>query len=385
MFSYTTYLSTLISRGEVKSPIIPYLPFAREETDSLDGHRKRPARDTETLHCSIPLPALKRPHLDQGGAESLDRGSQSSLTGIASGPPSPGGSFGTGMGNFMDIFSGNDSSSPMFPPHDVSEIDESKALFQKRAQQLQMLTSETSRLVSPLEFSPSHTDTDAPSTPATQTKHSDPFNFSILFADDDQSIDPTVDKHASRHLIFAAFFPVGRLGFSKQNHNERSVVLCGVGKTRQKVEAIVKALSGDVEHYFRLLDNIQTPILLDSKLKEIAGRFRSLPNFEQCVIASSCEDILRTALKRKTPYPACAQLVFVCELLEICGCVRQLLDLLVDIIACDFSGVPKEEMRKAPPPPPLPDDLCLPVLWLLQKYVPCLLLSQQDTTVVFEK
>lgn len=384
VFSYTTYLSTLIARGEMKSPIIPYLPFAREEGEGAEPSRKRQAQDTETLNCSIPLPALKRPHPDTVES-SLDRGSQSSLTGIASGPPSPGGSFGAGLGNFMDLFGGgSESGSSMFPPADVSEMDESKALFQKRAQQLQMLTSETSRLVSPLEFSPSHTD--APSTPATQTK-GDPFNFSILFADEEQSADPTLDKHASRHLIFATYFPVGSSGcsgFSKLDHNERAVVLCGVGKTRKRVEGIVKLVSSDVVHYFKLLSGIQTPILPDTDLKGLLNRFRSLPNFEQQVIATSCEDILRGALTRKAPYPSCAQLVFVCELLKICGCVRQLLDLLVDVIACDFQ--PKEEVKKGQPAlPPLPEELVLPVLWLLQEYLSCLFLSQHDTTVVFEK
>ena len=348
-------------------------------------------QDPEQLNCSIPLPALKRPHLDTGES-TLDRGSQSSLTGIASGPPSPGGSFGTGLGNFIDLLSGSDSGSSMFPP-DVPEMDESKALFQKRAQQLQMLTSETSRLVSsetsrlvsPLEFSPPHTDTDAPSSPITQTK-GDPFNFSILFADDEQSTDPTLNKHASRHLIFAAYFPISGLGFGKQDHNERAVVLCGVGKTRQKVEDIVNGVSKDVEHKFRLLDGIPTPIL-PSEYKELIIRFQSLPTFEQHVLATSCEEILRSSLSRKTPYPACAQLVFVCKLLQICGSVRQIIELLVDVIACDYSSNSKEEHRKSGhlPLPPLPPELCLPVLWLLQMYMSCLLLSQQDTAVVFEK
>jgi hypothetical protein len=286
----------------------------------------------------------------------------------------------------MDLFGGG-GGSDTFPPSDIGEMDESQALFQKRAQQLQMLTSETSRLVSPLEFSPSHTDTDAPSTPAAQAK-SDPFNFSIFITDDEQVVDPTLDKHASRHLIFAAYFPVSGAVFSKQNQNERAVVLCGVGKMRQRVEAQVKAITSDVEHYFRLLEGIQTPVLPDTKLKEVMDRFKSLPNFEQCVVATSCVNILRSSLKRKMPYPACAQLVLVCELLKICGAVRQLLDLLVGVVACDFTIGAKDELprvKNQPPSlPPLPEELCMPVLWLLQKYLPCLLLSQQDTATVFE-
>lgn len=409
VFSYTAYLSTLIARGEIKQAIIPYLPFAREEMEGLDDPtRKRPVpQDPEPLNLSIPLPALKRPHLDAPGgggsgdqSGSLERGSQSSLSGIASGPPSPGGSFGTGLGNFMDLLSEGDpnvsSSSPsMFPPSGgdgVSEMDESRALFQKRAQQLQMLASETSHLVSPIEFSPPHTIPDPPdvTSPHHQTK-GDPFNFSLstIFTEEEQlTVDPTLNKHASRHLIFAAYFPVSGCGFGKQERNERAVVLCGVGRARQKVESIVNGISSDLEHYFRLLQGIQTPILLDYKLRKLMVQFQSLPTFEQHVIATSCEEILRESLSRKAPYPACAQLVFVSELLEICGAIHQLFALVVDIIASDFPPVstPKGEHRRAQTALPcLPGELCLPVLWLLQKYLSCLLLSQHDTTVIFEK
>ncbi len=287
----------------------------------------------------------------------------------------------------MDLLSG-DSSSSIFPP-DVSEIDESKALLQKRARQLQMLTSETPRLVSPLDYSPSHADTNSPSSPTTQTK-SDPFNFSIVFADEEQTVDPTLNKHASRHLIFASYFPISGLGFSKQDCNERAVVLCGVGKTRLRVEGLVRTISSDIEHYFRLLQGIQTPILPHSQRKELIIRFQSLPTFEQHVLATSCEEILRESLTRKAPYPACAQLVFVCELLKICGSIHQIINLLVDVVAADPSVQAKEEQQQQhrktqPPPPPLSAELCLPVLWLFQKYFSCLLLSQNDTTVVFEK
>ena len=349
----------------------------------MEVSRKRPAQDPEPLHCSIPLPALKRPHIDTTDSTTMERSSQ--LAGIASGPPSPGGSFGTGL-NFIDDFLSGDSGSLVFPP-DMSDMDENKAIIQNRAQQLQMLTSETSRLVSPLGFSPSHTDTDVPSSPTTQTK-SDPFNFSIMFADEEQCVDPTLNKHASRHLIFAAYFPISGLGFSKQDRNERAVVLCGVGKVRQKVEGIVKALSNDMEHYFRLVRELQTPMIPESELKELMIRFRALPTFEQQVLATSYEDVLRGSLSPKKPYPVCAQLVFVCELLKVCGGIHQMINLLVDIIACDFSssGGIKEELRKGqPPPPPLPAELCLPIVCLLQKYVSCLLLSQNDTAVVFEK
>ena len=393
VFSYTAYLSTLIARGEIKQAILPFLPFAQEEVAGLDEiSRKRPAPQDQELHLSIPLPALKQPHLDipgsgaPGGAHHpLERGSQSNLSGIASGPPSPGSSFSTGMGNFMDLLSGGDpttsSANSMFPNDmEVSEI-------QKRAQQLQMLTSETSNLDSPIDFSSGTQDISSPS--HTQTK-GDHFNFSLstFFMEEEHLTDPTLDKHASRHLIYAAYFPVNCYGFGRQEKNERAVVLCGVGRVRQRVESIVRQISSDIQHCFRQLTGIQKPALFGPKIRFAMLRFRSLPSFEQHIIATSCNDILRESLSRKTPYPACSKLVFVCELLETCGALHQLMSLLVDIIACDFplAPGPKGDHRRGPPPPPcLPSELCLPVLCMLHNYLPCLLLSQLDTTVVFEK
>lgn len=277
--------------------------------------------------------------------------------------------------------------------------EESVAIFHERKQQLELLASESQaeNFVSPLSFnSPTH-DTDGPPSPLVPPK-SDPFNFSptpafpaaastsSLFLDEEQ-LDPVTNKHASRHLLFAAYFPISEPLLTAQELNKRAVVLCGVGKTRARVERIVKKIGDDVEHYLRLLSGISTPILPDSVLD-----FRLLPSFEQRVLATTCENILRSTLK-STPaaaavaatggatnsgthyYPACAQLVFVCELLELSGGIQQIIDLLVDVIACELDR----------PPPPLPENLCLPVIGLLHKYCSCLLLSQQNTTVVFEK
>ena len=371
--------------------------------------RRRPApQDSEPLQLSILLPSLKRPRLDLPGAgeedqsSSLDQGSQSSLMGMASAPPSPG--FSTGLGSIMDLFSGRDPTasylSSMFPPSGgeggVSEMDKSSTL-QTRAQQLQMLSSEASDLSSPIGFSPSHAIPDPPDITSPHLGHSQTkgnlfnnFFIATNLADDvQQQLDiTTFNKQSSRHLIFAAYFPMSRCGFGKQERNERAVVLCGVGRTRQRVEGIVKRLAADLEQYCRFLQGMHTPLLLDHKFRKLMVRFESLPTFEQHVIATSCEDILQASLSRKVPYPACSQLVFVCELLDMCGAISQLLSLLVDIIACDFpatGGSKTEHRRVQATPPSLPGELCLPVLWLLQKYLSCLLLSQHDTAVIFEK
>lgn len=56
VFSYTLYLSTLIARGETKSPIIPLLPFFRGESGNppMSPMESEP----EELSLTISVPAL---------------------------------------------------------------------------------------------------------------------------------------------------------------------------------------------------------------------------------------------------------------------------------------------------------------------------------------
>ena len=397
VFSYTMYLSTLIARGEIKSPIIPLLPFARD-SDTIFHNRPKPEPEPE-LSLTISLPALKKPRLDN--SSSLMQ--SASLDSSSMRPPSPGGfvlenTFSSALDN-LGLMSNSGPSLQVFQQE--SNVDENAALMQERAHKLERLLGSdslnSSQLVSPLSFNSQ--DCESAPSPLAPSK-SDPFNFSLpfpstssLFMDEDQTIDPTVNKQAFRHLLFATYFPISDSHLTKQELNERAVVLCGVGKMRNKVERIIRKVTVDVEHYFRLLSGISTPVL--PKLADLMQRFRALPIFEQWVLATTCEKILRSSLLRPgsgsdtgiAQYPACAQLVFVCELLEISGGIRQILSLLVDIIACNQGGEKEEEKESFEvhrPPPPLPSDLCFPVTCLLQKYYSYLLLSQQDTCVVFE-
>ena len=167
------------------------------------------------------------------------------------------------------------------------------------------------------------------------------------------------------------------------------------------MEKAIKKVSYDVEHYFKFHSGMQTPVLTDSstcKLEELMKQFRGLPIFEQSEIASSCEAMLRASLQAPphdgvggdvtSLFPTCTQFVLVCELLETAGCIGQMLDLVVDVVACDMMSEEKEgaEVQQGSAPVlPLPRDLCLPVACLLHKYLLCLLLSQNKTTIVFER
>ena len=81
VFSYSLYLSLLIAKGEVKSPIIPLLPFARDG-ESL-YHHPRPEPESE-LSLSISLPVLKKPRLEHGGGGEGGGGVQETPSGLVS-------------------------------------------------------------------------------------------------------------------------------------------------------------------------------------------------------------------------------------------------------------------------------------------------------------
>ena len=271
------------------------------------------------------------------------------------------------------------------------KVEENVALL--RRQQLEsLLTADMglSRLVSPLAFNSQEDTAVSPIAPVLSIFTGN----NSLFMEEEQCIELSINKHTQRHLLYTAYFPLMDTHLTKQELSERSVVLCGIGKSRSKVEKIVKGIMDNVEHYFRLLGNVSSPVLPDNPgCPNLMQKFQVLPVFEQCVIATECEKRLRATVRRNrgfTNISICSALVFVCELLEISGAVSQILALLVDIISGDILSEEDEEdgerkeTETAIIPAPLPPDLCLPVTCLLRKYLSCLLLSQQDTIVVFE-
>ena len=257
-----------------------------------------------------------------------------------------------------------------------------------------LLTSDMgpSCLVSPLAFSSQEETAVSPMAPVLSLFT----GSSSLFMEEEQSIELSINKHSQRHLLYTAYFPLSDSHLTKQELSERSVVLCGIGKSRNKVEKILRGIMDNVEHYFRLLQNVSSPILPDnSGCPNLMQKFQILPVFEQCLIATECEKRLRAIIRRNgslTSNSICSALVFVCELLEISGGVGQIIDLLVSIISGDIQTEDETETDREKEniesssvvSAPLPPDLCLPVTCLLRKYLSCLLLSQQDTATVFE-
>lgn len=184
-----------------------------------------------------------------------------------------------------------------------------------------------------------------------------------------------LNKHASRHLLYASYLPVSPSKLSKQ---ERVVVLCGTGHTRIQVEGIVSGIAKKAVTIHHELEG-DNSLILPSATVEFMNQFKMLPNYNQNEIALLCVDKVSENLSTKCVYPSCAQLVFVCELLEVSASIRKLVDTLVEIVS--FASDRREDKHH---PIRLPLVLCTPIVNLLWHYFPVLLLSISDVTLVYE-
>ena len=374
LFSYSLYLSTLVARGETSFPIIPSLPFANEETTPACGH------DIQ-LKIGISLQALPPgvlPGFNGSPQKKLLLPLKSDQT-ISPGLPDRFSSL-TGLDHF-DTFSQEEEEDEEEDGVTI-KVEENSAMFMERQQKLmKLMESPRPPIAFPLDFP-----TDSPQS----LNKAEMFNFSpsppILdtsSVDDSSPNAPAIDKRNSRHLIFAAYLPLEQSEVTQQELNERLAVLCGTGKARKKVDSIVGEIRVKIEHHFRLLKQVSSPVLPD-QLLQVVQRFRMLPTFYQNQIACSCAHSLLSSLTPSSPYPSCSQLVFVCQLFSVSGSVQQIVELLVDVIACDGAERREGVSEKRQSFPHLPSELCFPVVNLLWFYTPSLLLSLHDTSVVFE-
>lgn len=379
VFSYPLYLSTLVARGEAKSPIVPLLPFFRGEEEAPPDSPME--SEPEELHLTISLSALR--NITFGSPQKKLKlpdihVKQEEEEGTIS--PVLQDRFGS-QDNLMESL--NTFTRESFVPEEGManiKVEENSSLLEMRAHKLaslampDLMEESSSQLVSPVGFG-SH-----PSSPIKQ----EIFNFSPNFSPpslDESNIPPAsmkkkkLNKYDSRHLLFAAYFPVNPSEISKQ---ERVAVLCGTGHSRIGVETLILELSCKAQTILMEIYNENSPVLSPTVL-DYLKQFRMLPNFNQNEIASHCAGTLLTrlyAVDSNWSYPSCSQFVFVCTLLETAGSFRQMIELLVELIS--FTGEKKEDKRRLPP------ILCFPVVNILWQYYPILLLSITDTSVVYE-
>jgi len=413
VFCYERYLSMLISRGNLQSPVIPKFSCIR--------HNKFPTHSRVTGSDGSPLlPSAKKARFDLPMSSiAAQKDNSSSTPGsilTPSGPSlltpvfniTPSREF--VLGSQTEVFTAFDSMSPTFDLGTNSHVSTSKAshlshpmasgergavsdeasIIQERQRKLQQLICEDSGRF-PLIISP----TDSTLSPSKAfTAKGDPFSFlpghsSEHLSESDDNHAP-INVEAEKHGLYAAHFPILSSYLHHSNLNECMTALCGVGNARKKVSRVLDMLSSSIEQFFYSMSSSQARNSVVYSNNELMRQFAILPVFHQRKITTSCELLLRKTLQDGgegsglSHYPHPTQLSFLCDLMETSGDVTSIIELLVDVVACG-SEEEKDSFGVNPRPAPLPNELCVPVVCLLYKFLPSLLISQHYTTVVFEK
>jgi mediator of RNA polymerase II transcription subunit 12 len=388
VFSYSLYLSTLIARGDTRSPVIPLLPFFKGESGNppllIDSEVKE-------LNLSIPLSLIPN-FLKAKRPTTLDTIVQGSSEGTIS-PRLPS-AFGS-QDNLLETL--GSFGTPSFGQEEHMKMETSTLFMPSEELMMDPLEEGPSQLVSPVGFG-SHA-----SSPIKQ----DVFDFSLNFLDEppssnhsmeDIALQPTsttaatttsavptttLDPVTHKHLIYATYFPLSPADISGQDLTQRSVVLCGTGQSRAKVNQVVDELRNRSHDLILALSAVHSPVFNQATV-EFLSEFKLLPTFEQNFIACNCvQTILSVTISNKT-FPSCSQVLLACEMLELSGSHYKLVQFLIELITCEEERE-RKEARQHSIPIPLPSILCIPVINILWNYLSILLLSSHDTLVVYER
>jgi len=416
VFCYERYLSMLISRGNLQAPVIPKFSCIRHA--KISAHSRVPGSDGSPL-----LPSAKRARFDLPiSSIAAQKDNSSSTPGsilTPSGPHlltpfsiTPSREF--VLGSQTEVFTAFDSISPTFelgtssrgntnkstqsshpmvPSDRGAVVNDDVLIIQERQRKLQQLINEDSGGRFPLIISP----TDSTLSPSKSfTTKAEPFSFlpgqpSDRFSESDDNL-AAINIEAEKHGLYAAHFPIPSNYLHRSDLNECMTALCGAGNARKKVSSVLEALSSNIEQFFHSMLSYQSRIPLVYYNGELMKEFAILPVFHQRKITTTCELLLRKTLQdvcvndssSLSHYPHPTQLSFLCDLMETTGDITSIIELLVDVVACG-SEEEKDSFGVNPRPAPLPNELCVPVVCLLYKFLPSLLTSQHFTTVVFEK
>ena len=408
VFCYEQYISMLISRGDLQSPIVPKFSCIKH------------TRTSRTMGSDCQLPVSKKGKFDLPVSSHISHKNSTSTPGSNILTPqgshllTPGPVFTPMLGSQMEVFaSAIDTISPTFDlgtgshgsssgsnrpsqlphqtlpgeQHGMANDNSDVAILQERQRKAQQLFLQDQFTI----FSP----TDATLSPSKSfASKVEQFGFLPSHSSEITSLsdDLTINVEDEKHSLYAANFPIPNYYLNRSDINERMTVLCGTGNTKKKVVRVLDVISSNVEQYLNSLANSSTRLPAKYSNPELMRQFATLPVFHQRKISTTCETLMRKSLQGGgvsdvtglSHYPHPAQLIFLCDLMETSGDINSIIELLVDVAACG-SEEEKESFGVNPRPSPLPNDLCIPVVCLLYKHFSSLLISQHYTTVMFEK
>jgi hypothetical protein len=378
VFSYSSYLSTLIARGDIVSPVIPQLMSGDEEIeeDRIDESNRK-----MSLMVSIPCVRKSKP-LDLSSNGSGQDKSNKEVKKLDSSP---------GTTSFV-IATGTARVSSETPS--LGEVATTDDFHHRQNQLEELLNSQSTGPFSPFDSptlgnSPPHDQSSfgsisTPHFPEVGNSQSDKSFIKVT----GPPLSPTTRKKNNRHAIFAAYMPIGTHVMSQNISNERLTTLCGIGKGKQQVLKIQNRLEKDFLEFYYSLNRVQALVSIRWR-KPTWEHFTKLPLFYRAAIANRVEETLREGLPGQ--YPTVPQLCVVLDMLEEAGNFRGLVDLLVDLVAvgkktdlpASRSGSKVEEWLD-PAHAALPNELCCLVTGILHHHLATLFLSEHNTCIVFE-
>ena len=382
VFSYSAYLSTLIARADLVTPIMSRLMSG---ADSIVEDESEAESTKPTLTISIPYVRRAKPSDPSSGSSlakdgpGLEAKTEAPLT-------SP-------TASTFVIATGSTRVPVGDTPSSAVSSLATPDLLHQRHNQLQKLLNQHSP--DPGPFSPFDSPT-LGNSPSHEFHGLSPTSLTTPASSTEKGrikvagfpVSPAVKTKNSHHAIFAAYMPISSSVLSQSIVNERMVALCGVSKGKSHVQEMQSSLEQRFLEIYYPYSTQNTFISIQWAYKERWQRFCKLPLFYKRAIASRLESILRSALPDQ--YPSTAQLCLVADILEQAGDFQGLVSLLVDLVAMgkktELSGDKTTgEDWLDPAHKPLPLHLCVLVSSLLQRHMACLQLSEHNTCVVFER
>ncbi|KAJ8669737.1 hypothetical protein QAD02_000996 [Eretmocerus hayati] len=204
------------------------------------------------------------------------------------------------------------------------------------------------------------------------------------------------NSNPSRHLLYTTHFPLPQDETCSQHDcNQRHVLLYGVGRVRDEARHVVKKMTKEVCKLFGKKFSID--VAEGGKVKKhsrsefnfeaITQKFQNLSYFDQHVVTWQCAtqvvDMLNTFVTGSSYLPVQEHVAFLFDLMELALNIYGLIDICIQILK-ELPDVEAQlDSRKSTLVRSYTTNLSLYIVGVLRRYHCCLLLSPEQTTVVF--
>ncbi|ELT92763.1 hypothetical protein CAPTEDRAFT_163894 [Capitella teleta] len=213
-----------------------------------------------------------------------------------------------------------------------------------------------------------------------------------------------MSRDSCRHLVYVTHFPIPQDDLYSHECNQRQVLLYGVGKARDEARHIVKKITKEVLKLFSKKNCIEI-VNGDSKQNKrkkekevfdtvnyeaIFHKFHKLSYYDQHALTSAVsntivESFSAFAAGTSVYLPQIENISFLLDLMEFCNHINGLLDFLT-LVLKELPDVESQLHQKGSLHASglFSTNLCLFFVALLRKYHAYLLVSTENTCVVFE-